>query len=441
MLIAHLADTHLGKRQYHLDWREQDFYDVFTYAVEQALREHVDAIIISGDMFDTYKPPNRAIKVARDTLEKAVDKGIRIYGILGEHDTPKTRDYPPQVLVPELKLLGINEYMDTITKDGRTYTIAGIIHHPPTTRGLMLLKKKMRQIASRAQGKTVLMLHQTIINFFKLERGLEIHEIPENISYVAMGHLHWGKLYRRSNGQLIAYPGSLEITSADDIDEWKKSGKGFYIVDLSGDKPEAYKIDVPVTPQERIELEYPKHRIMLAKKIPELKRLAETGKLIIHIVLHLPRRIDVSPEAEINQIIRRELGDMEKLYITWTRRYVGEEDEEKLEEQLEKQDPREIERSVVSLILADNKEPRREHLELADTIIMLKNMLAQENYANAQEIIEELSKHNYWLTRIRLPQIKAVTATKTTTSISKPQPRRTTRPRKPFRLDEFLRGG
>ncbi len=437
MLIAHLADTHLGKRQYHLEWREQDFYEVFTYAVEQAIREHVDAIIISGDMFDTYKPPNRAIKIARDTLKKAADKGIRIYGILGEHDTPKTRDYPPQVLVPELKLLGINEYIDTITKDGRTYTIAGIIHHPPTTSGLLLLKKKMRQVSRQTQGKALLMLHQTIINFFKLERGLEIHEIPENISYVAMGHLHWRKLYRRSNGQLIAYPGSLEITSADDIKEWKKSGKGLYIVDLSGDQAEASSIDVPVTPQEKIELEYPKHRIMLVKKIPELKKLAEKGKLIIHIVLHLPRRIDVSPETEISQIIKRELGNIEKLYITWTRKYIGEE-EEKLEEQLEKQNPEEIERNVISYILADNKEPRPEHLELADTIIMLKNMLAQENYANAQEIIEELSKHHYWLTRIRLPQIRAVKATRTTTA-SRPQP--TNRPRRPFRLDEFLRGG
>ncbi len=439
MLIAHLADTHLGKRQYHLEWREQDFYDAFTYAIEQAISEHIDAIIISGDMFDTYKPPNRAIKIARDTLKRAADKGIKIYSILGEHDTPKTRDYPPQVLVPEIRLLGINDYMDIIEKDGAKYTIAGIIHHPPTQRGLANLKKKIRQIAVDAEGKTLLMLHQTIINFFKLERGLEIHEIPENISYVAMGHLHWRKLYRRSNGQLIAYPGSLEITSVDDIDDWKKNGKGFYIVDLSGDQPEADKIDVPVTPQEKIVLEYPKHRIMLAKIMPELRKHAESGKLIIHVILHLPRKLEASPETEIRQIISRELGGIEKLHITWTRRYIGEEDEKAIEEQLEEQDPKEIEKSVISIILADNKEPDKEHLELAKTIIALKDMLANDDLINAQHLVEEIARHEYWLRKIRLPQATIITVTKTITSTRTSRPREASR--KPMRLDEFLRGG
>ncbi len=439
MLIAHLADTHLGKRQYHLEWREQDFYEAFMYAIEQAINEHVDAIIISGDMFDTYKPPNRAIKIARDALKRATDKGIRIYSILGEHDTPKTRDYPPQVLVPEIRLLGINDYMDVIEKNGAKYTIMGIIHHPPTQKGLSNLKKKMRKIAMNAEGKTILMLHQTIINFFKLERGLEIHEIPENMSYVAMGHLHWRKLYRRSNGQLIAYPGSLEITSIDDIDEWKKSGKGFYIVDMSGDQPEATKIDVPVTPQEKIVLEYPKHRIMLAKIVPKLKKHAERGKLIIHVILHLPRKLEASPETEIRQFISRELGEIEKLHITWMRRYIGEEDEKTIEKQLEEQDPKEIEKSVISIILANNKEPSKEHLELAETIIALKDMLASDDLVHARHLVEEITRHEYWLRKIRLPQVGIVTVTGTMTNTRTSKPRGISR--KPMRLDEFLRGG
>ncbi len=439
MLIAHLADTHLGKRQYHLEWREQDFYDVFIHAIEQAIGEHVDAIIISGDMFDTYKPPNRAIKIARDALKKAADKGIKIYSILGEHDTPKTRDYPPQVLVPEIRLLGIDGYMDVIEKDGAKYTIAGIIHHPPTQRGLANLKKRIKQIAIDAEGKTLLMLHQTIINFFKLERGLEIHEIPENISYVAMGHLHWRKLYRRSNGQLIAYPGSLEITSVDDIDDWKKNGKGFYIVDLSGDQPEADSIDVPVTPQEKIVLEYPKHRIMLARIMPQLKKHAEKGKLIIHVIIHLPKKLEASPETEIRQIIYRELGEIEKLHITWTRKYIGEEDEKTLEKQLEEQDLKEIEKSVISMILADNKEPNKEHLELAETIITLKDMLASDDLIHVQHLVEEIARHEYWLRKIKLPQVRisAVAGTMTGTRAS----RLGGASKMPTRLDEFLRGG
>ena len=29
MRVAHMSDTHLGYRQYNLDEREKDFYDVF----------------------------------------------------------------------------------------------------------------------------------------------------------------------------------------------------------------------------------------------------------------------------------------------------------------------------------------------------------------------------------------------------------------------------
>ena len=68
MLIAHLADTHIGLRQYGLTWREEDIYERFREAIGVAVREGVDAILISGDMFDRARPPIRAIRVALDTL-------------------------------------------------------------------------------------------------------------------------------------------------------------------------------------------------------------------------------------------------------------------------------------------------------------------------------------------------------------------------------------
>ena len=37
MRIAHIADTHLGYRQYNIEERENDIYDAFCEAIELSL--------------------------------------------------------------------------------------------------------------------------------------------------------------------------------------------------------------------------------------------------------------------------------------------------------------------------------------------------------------------------------------------------------------------
>ena len=51
--IAHLADTHLGHKQYNLEERENDIYDVLEEIGEIILEEKLDIVIHSGDLFDS----------------------------------------------------------------------------------------------------------------------------------------------------------------------------------------------------------------------------------------------------------------------------------------------------------------------------------------------------------------------------------------------------
>ena len=109
MLLAHLADIHLGFAQYGYTWREDDIYRVFLEAMDKAIKEGVNVVVISGDMFDRYRPPNKALKIAIEVVKKALEKGIKIYTILGEHDIPRRSDEAPQILIPGLKLLGTSK--------------------------------------------------------------------------------------------------------------------------------------------------------------------------------------------------------------------------------------------------------------------------------------------------------------------------------------------
>ena len=52
MKFAHLADTHLGYRQFGLLEREKDFYEVFDKIIDKIIEEKVDFVIHSGDLFD-----------------------------------------------------------------------------------------------------------------------------------------------------------------------------------------------------------------------------------------------------------------------------------------------------------------------------------------------------------------------------------------------------
>ena len=91
MKFAHISDTHLGQRQYHLPVREQDIYDALKQAVNKSIEEKVDFVIFSGDIFQDKRPPNEAILLLMQQLILLKKNNIQSYFILGDHDKPKER--------------------------------------------------------------------------------------------------------------------------------------------------------------------------------------------------------------------------------------------------------------------------------------------------------------------------------------------------------------
>lgn len=94
--ILHVADVHLGKRQYNLQERELDFYNAFEKSIEIALRERVDAYVVAGDLFDTPVPYTslQPLRVAVSGFRKLRERGIEVILLPGDHDKPKARGVP-----------------------------------------------------------------------------------------------------------------------------------------------------------------------------------------------------------------------------------------------------------------------------------------------------------------------------------------------------------
>ncbi len=241
MLIAHFSDIHLGKRPYNLEEREYDIYDVFREAIERVLEDHIDILLLSGDIFDKSKPLNRALKVFEEEIAKLTDRNVKVYAISGDHDYPKRRDIPPILLFKRLGVTYLwskNPY--TIYRD---VFIGGLQHIPKVSNRILRDRLKyVEKIASKSDTKKrVLVLHQSIKRFLKFSYELTMEELPRGFDYYAMGHIHRYIKRRWDKGWLV-YPGSMDILDISEIPDFENNGKGFVFLDLSGDEAEVYRI-------------------------------------------------------------------------------------------------------------------------------------------------------------------------------------------------------
>ncbi len=245
MKFAHLADTHLGYRQYGLFEREKDFYEVFEKIIDKIIEENVDFVIHSGDLFETARPSPMALLTFQKGLLKLKGAGIPMYAIAGNHDAVMRKgSIPPQVIFKKMGLKVISNINPTYMH-GDVF-IAGLPFYP-ASHG-KILKTKLAELSEKAthHEKSILVLHQGIDKYFGYNYELEIGEIPDNFNYYALGHIHKYVNDKFGQGRLV-YPGSSEIWKTSELPDYLENGKGFVIVDMDGPKTlvKRVKIDIP----------------------------------------------------------------------------------------------------------------------------------------------------------------------------------------------------
>ena len=243
MKLLHTADWHLGK---HLDKfsRIEEQKAVLNEICEIADREQVDAVLIAGDLFDTYNPPTDAVDLFYQTLKKLSNEGNRaVVAIAGNHDSPDRIEAPdplarecgiifsgyPNTTVPpfaletglavtksaegfiELKLPQVDEPLRIIlTPYANEYRLRTYLGHDNADEELRnLLSGKWAELVEKHcddKGVNILAAH-----LFMMQEGGEkpdepedekpiLHvggaqeiyskNVPQQIQYVALGHLH-----------------------------------------------------------------------------------------------------------------------------------------------------------------------------------------------------------------------------------------------------------
>ncbi|HUG40559.1 MAG TPA: DNA repair exonuclease [Longimicrobiales bacterium] len=100
VLIAHLADLHLGYRAYHrlaaggVNQRERDVATAAQRAVDGVVAARPDLVVVAGDVFHTVRPSNSAI-MDGFRLFMRLRRGLPaapVVLIAGNHDSPRSAD-------------------------------------------------------------------------------------------------------------------------------------------------------------------------------------------------------------------------------------------------------------------------------------------------------------------------------------------------------------
>jgi len=300
VLIAHIADLHIGAIQYGLLEREQDFYDAWEEVISKILEEHAKLVIISGDTVDKPRLGGRPLRALYRGFKKLKDHNVEIIAILGEHDFKRVRGEEPILYLFAdqglLKIIGVGDRL--ILKrniNGLNILIAGLSKHRKSETKQLLHSLRRLEILTNQEdsNRKILMLHQGLKELNPHAGEITLDQLPRNFNYYAFGHYHTANSDLRINGAPVTYPGSLEVVRIDELNtvtfiagfKCLTAEKGFYIVDFTTKEPLLHRIKIDIRPQLRIELPLItlKLRTMLVNIAKELRKLGSRKKPILHI--------------------------------------------------------------------------------------------------------------------------------------------------------------
>jgi len=94
MKLLHTSDWHLGKRLDNYSRREEQ-EAVLQEICDIADRQNVDAVLIAGDLYDTFNPATEATELFYRYTKRLSNNGKRpVIAIAGNHDSPERIEAP-----------------------------------------------------------------------------------------------------------------------------------------------------------------------------------------------------------------------------------------------------------------------------------------------------------------------------------------------------------
>ena len=280
MKLAHLADLHLGFRQFDrqtprgANQREADVAQAFSRAVDDLLEQRPDLVVIAGDVFHSVRPTNPAILFLFQQLQRirVALPETPVVLLAGDHDTPRTSETGSILKLYEA--VGAEVVLDTPRRLVFPKLDCAVLAVPHQA----LMSPDRPALRPERGGPTfnILLTHFQYPALGESRGTMEYGGAllaPEELApaqwdYVALGHFH--------SAHEVApnawYAGSLEYLPPNpwgqlqDEAERGRPGKGYLLVDLPGARVHFR----PIAPARRhVELDPIQGKDLTAKQLDE----------------------------------------------------------------------------------------------------------------------------------------------------------------------------
>lgn len=272
MKILHTSDLHIGKYIGTYDLKEDTEY-VLNQVVDTAIRERVEVVLISGDVFDRPNPSEEAIKMYVSFLKGLLDKNIKVIAISGNHDSGIRLSAYKDILGKgyfvegefnsPMRKVSLNDEFGPVNFYMLPFFTPFIVKsNLKLEKGLENYDLAMDEIIKRenidTSQRNIILAHQFVAGFkfggseedFSYSNGDEKNVAGvgiisldkfQNFDYVALGHIHKPQKISR---ETIRYSGSLLKYKTSEIDGPDKS---VVIIDLKEKGNIEVKLD-PIKP-------------------------------------------------------------------------------------------------------------------------------------------------------------------------------------------------
>ncbi len=222
--LLHTADVHLGARHADLGdaaatQRERQFA-AFRAAVTLAIEEHVDAVLIAGDLFDSNTQPKRSVERVAAELKRLTDAKIRTVIIPGTHDCYDRSSIYRAYDLAAMAGSGPDDDMVTVlTPDRSSIHLAAcdVVVHATVFGAKRAPHSPLRDLRVSHPDATatwhVGMVHGSLAIPEKTDRDDVVVTKEEiaatGLDYLALGHWH-SPQRGKAGGTLYAYSGAPE---------------------------------------------------------------------------------------------------------------------------------------------------------------------------------------------------------------------------------------
>ena len=304
MKLAHLADLHLGFRQFYrqtpagINQREADVANAFRTAVDGVIAARPDAIVIAGDLFHAVRPTNFSIVFAFRQLQRLREAlpDAPIVAIAGNHDTPRSSETGSILrLYEELGIHLASEEPRRFSFEALGLSVLAVpfaASHAPE-------KLDLRPLGS--EPYQVLLLHEKVEGLLPPDHWSLEYSGPlldpqvlkrEKWSYVALGNYHT----QHEVAPRIWYAGSLDYIGPDlwgELHDEQIRGvhKGWLLADLGTGK---------VTPKQ----------VPSARTVFDAKPIEADGQSAAEVDRQIGERLAKVPGGYEDAIVRIRIKDI-----------------------------------------------------------------------------------------------------------------------------------